>query len=87
MAEAAKVDEEKEKYCEPWCAGLLSEPRAVGRRIGKLLDSLDMVNRHVCKGEITDDAEDFRAKLLEKLRAEGWRITAGDTRWKVLPPK
>ena len=83
MAEAKKVTEE---YCKPWCAGLASEPRAVGRRLGKLLDALDTIDRNSCEGGVTESAYNLKIEMLDKLRAEGWRITAND-KWQVLPPK
>jgi len=80
------MDESETKYCEPWCAGLASEPRAVGRRLAAVLDALGGVNRNVCQGAVESDCEDLKRTMIEKLRAEGWRVTVGE-KWKVLPPK
>lgn len=78
----------KTEYCRPWNAGLSSEPRAVGRRLGKLLDALaDQINDHIVQGQITQDCWQFRMKLLDKLKADGWRITIPHNNYQVLPPK
>ena len=81
------MTEGTERYCDPIVAGLSSEPAAVGRKLGKLLDALDEVNSNICDGAVVDRVHAMRVELLDKLRAEGWRISAGDTKWKVLPPK
>ena len=76
-------------YCTPSNAGLASEPRAAGRRIGRLLDALGTeVNNFVCEGDIAEDVRQFRISLIEKLRAEGWRIKLNaSNKWQVLPPR
>ena len=80
------------KYAVPSNAGLASEPRAAGRRAAKLLHALnDHVNQFVFDGgpgTIVEDVWQFRTDLIEKLRADGWRVylSPGD-RWQVLPPK
>lgn len=75
-------------YCEPWNAGLASEPKAVARRLARLLNTLGTeINDHIARGELPEELRQLRMRMLEKLRAEGWRITQGDRGWKVLQPK
>lgn len=76
-----------EPWCEPWEAGLASEASAVGRRLGELLTALDNVDSNIVKGTLPNDLREFRLNLHERLKAEGWRITAKQHGWKVLPPK
>lgn len=74
--------------CVPHSAGLSSEPRAVGRRLGELLTALGRVDRNLASGTLPDELWNFRADLHTRLQAEGWRIkasTRGDG-WTVLPP-
>lgn len=62
-------------YVSPNDAGLNSEPRAVGRRLAKLLDALsDNVNSWIANGEIVQEVLDFRRSLVEKLEADGWEV-------------
>jgi hypothetical protein len=78
------------KYCTPWEAGLQSTSREVGRRIAKALDALSMINSWVVEGgegTIEDEFWEFRVKVAEKLRAEGWRISTPKNKYRVLPPK
>ena len=77
-----------ERYVIPGESGLFSTSAAVGRRIGKVLDSLETLSWAVCEGEITDDTRNLKAKMIDRLRAEGWRVSInGRDRWQVLPPK
>ena len=63
-------------YVSPQDAGLHSEPRAVGRRIARLLDALaDNVNSWIAAGPITADVSIFRDELIEHLRADGWIVS------------
>jgi hypothetical protein len=75
------------KYCEPAEAGLASEAKAVGRRIGHILDALGEVNNFLCDGQINEDCRELRMKMIERLKAEGWRISIPKNSYKVLPPK
>lgn len=75
-----------ESWCEPWCAGLASEPRAVARKLSALLSALGDIDSHIIKGSLPDDMREIRIALHERLKAEGWRITGTRTGWKVLPP-
>jgi hypothetical protein len=79
---------EKKAYCKPHEAGLQSEARAVGRRIGKVLDALATINAWVIDGEMVNDCWRMRRQIIDQLEADGWRIklTASD-RFQVLPPK
>ena len=76
-------------YVKPNDAGLNSEPRAVGRRLGKLLDALaDQVNSWICQGPIDEDVRRFRQELTEKLIADGWEVRVGaHDRYIVKPGK
>jgi hypothetical protein len=81
---------DKPRYCKPWNAGLASEPRAVGRTLGRLLDAIGEVNENLVEGQVIEDCRALKLCLLENLRADGWRITRRDAptyRWQVLPPK
>ena len=79
---------EKKPYCKPWNAGLASETGAVARRLGRLIDALsDEINSNICDGEIVEDCRRFRARLIERLEAEGWFGTYdGGNRFRVYPP-
>lgn len=75
-------------YAKPHEAGLASEAKAVGRRLGELLDGLSNVNEWVIeRGILTDALWQFKSQLLDKLKADGWRITIPKNKYKVLPPK
>lgn len=75
-------------YCKPWNADRASEPRAVGRRLGKLLDALaDQINEHIADGNIVEDCWIFKMDLMDRLREDGWRITVSRNNYQVLPPK
>ncbi len=83
-----KNGEDNMRYCEALNAGLPSEPRAAGRRIGRLLDTLDReVNGYIVKGQIDEDIRSFRNGLISKLEADGWRVKLGQKHWSVLPAK
>ncbi len=75
-----------EPWCEPWSAGLASEPRAVAKRLGELLTALGNIDSGIVRGTLPDELRDFRIDLHTRLKAEGWRITAKQNGWKVLPP-
>jgi len=73
-------------FCEPWCAGLNSEPRAVAKRLSAMLTALGKVDDHIIKGSLPDEVREFRMSVHERLKAAGWRITGTQNGWKVLPP-
>ena len=79
----------KLKYCVPSEAGLASAGPAVGRRIARLLGALgDCINRYVCEGQIEQDCFELKIKIIEQLKAEGWRIKAKEHEgYSVLVPK
>jgi hypothetical protein len=78
----------RKAYCIPNESGLASEARAVGRQIGKLLDTLGSVDWHIAHGGIVEDCHDLGVKIRESLIADGWRITVNaHDKWTVLPPK
>lgn len=79
----------KLSYCVPNEAGLASEAGAVGRRIARLLNALGDLNRWICEGKLEQDCYDFRVKIIEQLRAEGWRVSMreGSENFQVLKPK
>lgn len=82
------MPETQSAYCVPSESGLASEARAVGRRIGKILDSLGSVDWHIASGPIVEDCHTLGVKIRESLIADGWRITVNaHDRWIVLPPK
>lgn len=75
-------------YVNPNNAGLASEPIAVGRRIGRMLDSLAEINRWVVEGQIERDCWKFRTDLVDKLRASGWEVKLNShDKFSVRPPK
>lgn len=78
-------------YVIPTNAGLASEPRAVGRRIGRLLDDIDSLNTWAIIDDtagIRTDLYNFKYRILDMLHAEGWRVTVNARdKWQVLPPK
>lgn len=74
-------------YLKPHEAGLNSEARAVGRKVGALLDALDGLDHYCAAGELVEEVREFKLRVLNELRAEGWRIKVnGHDRWQVLPP-
>jgi len=71
-----KVTKEKVGYCVPWCTGLSSDPRAVRRRLERLLEALaNEISDHVVKGKIADDVRDFRLKLWTRLERDGYEVS------------
>ena len=77
-------------YCTPLCAGLSSEPKAVARRLARLLNALETeITGYVVTGAILEQKVTFYRQVLEGLRMDGWRITWNDNtnKWKVLAPK
>lgn len=75
-----------EPWCEPYEAGLSSEAKAVGKRLGELLTALSGFD-NIVKGTLPHELWQYRIALHERLKAEGWRITGTANGWKVLPPK
>ena len=72
------------EYCKPWNAGLQSETRAVGRRLGRLLDSLaDEINPNIASGPIVEELVEVRFKIIRSLTADGWIITIPNNRYIV----
>lgn len=75
-------------YCQPSEAGLASEGKAVARRLSKLLNALENeINKYVVAGAIEEDIWQFKTALLDKLRADGWRIENTDNGWKARLPE
>lgn len=75
-------------YAIPHEAGLASEARAVGRRLAELLDGLGNVNNFIIEqGELTDKLWQLKVELIDKLKADGWRISIPKNNYKVLPPR
>lgn len=74
----------------PLEAGLDSEPRLVGVRLGKLLDALDGVN-----GNVIEDVPDgvvghcriMKQNLIECLKEDGWNVhwSNNQKKFKVWP--
>jgi len=76
------------KYVVPHEAGLASEARAVGKRIAELLDGLGNINTWLVEPcELVDKCFEFKVDLIEKLKADGWRVSIPKNNYKVLPPK
>ena len=75
------------RYCQPNDAGLGSTGAAVGRKIGKLFDALDVISSWRAHGQIIEDCYEFKMSVRKQLEAEGWRIKASARdNWQVLPP-
>lgn len=76
-------------YFKPNNAGLESETRSAGRRVGKLLDALgNLVNGYIADGQMIDDIRTLRISIMDNMRANGWRVTVLESdRHSVLPPK
>ena len=83
------MTETKVDYVQPCNAGLQSEPRAVGRRIARMLDSnSELINRFICTGPIEQACYEFRQRVIADLEASGWRVKINARyRFQVLPPK
>lgn len=76
-------------YFKPLNAGIPSETGAACKRVARLLQSLETeVNGYICEGQITEDLRALKLKILDGLKAEGWRVklTPSD-KWSVLPPR
>ena len=76
-------------YVRPYDAGLASEPAAVGRRIGKLIDALENLDMltESGPGTLAYEVREFRINIINKLQAEGWRCGyRGGDHYKVLIP-
>lgn len=63
-------------YCKPLNAGLASETGAVARKLGRLLDALDVVNSFIVRGDILDDLYALRQKIHDGLEGQGWTVSA-----------
>lgn len=74
-------------YCVPSNTGPSSTDRAVASRITKLLNSMQGIDDHVCDGILPQKIRNLSYDIRCKLIAQGWRITATDNSWKVLPPR
>ena len=75
-------------YAKPHEAGLASEAKAVGKRLGELLDALGNINSWVIEsGPLTQACDDMRFGLIDKLKADGWRVSVPKNNYRVLPPK
>lgn len=74
-------------WCAPWEAGLDSEARAVGKRLGEILTALGSLSTNHVKGTILEELREARLELHDALTEAGWRIKArGTSGWTVLPP-
>lgn len=70
-------------------AGLASEARAVGRRIADFLNNCERFSWAIANGKLIGDIQRFRMDVIDRLRAEGWRISVDliSDKWLVLPPE
>jgi len=78
----------KHTYCNPQNAGLASEPQAVRKRLGKLLDALaDHINSNIAQGQgpgtISYDLLNFRYELIQKLKADGYEVSCPGNNMRV----
>lgn len=60
-----------------------------GLRIAKLLHALeDHINGAIGEGPLTDETRAFKIRIIERMKAQGWRVSRGASdRWQVLPPQ
>ena len=83
------------KYCVPNDAVPSSTARAVGRKLGRLLDSLD---RGIKDFDIENDApwvseelyivlSDLKSSLIDGLKEDGWTVTIPKNRYRVRETK
>jgi hypothetical protein len=68
-----------EPYCRPLCAGLTSEPRAVAKDLGRLIDAIDGIDSGNVQGRIRDDLRAFRETIIRGLESEGWTLSYDGT--------
>ena len=74
-------------YCIPEEVGLASEGSAVAKRLGRLLTALgNEINGYICQGPIHESVRELRIQIIDKLKAEGWRVKATDNGYRVLLP-
>ena len=82
----------QEPYCKPWNAGLASETPAVARKLGKMFDAMEVIDRKLVDGDIVEDLRNAALAVREHLEAEGWTVSTmngnleGGNRWRVYPP-
>jgi hypothetical protein len=69
----------------PHEAGIASEAAEVGKRVAKLIEALGSLS-WVCEGVLADWCQEMKVRIIQTLRAEGWRFSGGD-RIRVLPPE
>lgn len=76
------------EFCKPQEAGLASEARAVGKRLGELLDGLSDLNEFIIeRGTLTEELWNFKVSLIDRLKADGWTVKVPKNNYKVTPPK
>lgn len=81
--------EASKPYAQPTNAGIPSAPAPAGRRAAKLLDALSSITWAIFKeGQFTQECHDFKCHVIERLKADGWRVSVkSNDDWQVLPPK
>jgi hypothetical protein len=74
------------KYLEPSCTGLKSTPRAVARKLSRILTAMHELDGPA-SGELVNELLELRYQIHKRLKSEGWRIEPhGQDGWKVHPP-
>lgn len=81
----------KHTYFVPWNAGLASETPAACRRLARLITALGSeINSNIVQsheGSIDREIWEFTTKLIEKVKADGWTVTATDRGFRVKEQK
>ena len=65
------------KFTRPLCAGLASDPKLVGMRIGQLHDALEAINANVIEqteNGIVSRCWDFKMEIMTMLKEDGWNV-------------
>lgn len=72
----------RKPYCTPKEAGIPSTRRNVAKRIAKLMEALDQFGWPIVDGQIIDDCQNFKFKLINNLRLDGWTVNVSEKdRW------
>jgi len=74
-------------YLIPHDSCLTDTPRAIGVKVGHLLDALGDLHHHIASGRLVVDCDQARQYIISELKREGWRVRVNrHDKWTVLPP-
>ncbi len=69
---------------EEYWNGLAPEPEDED----EALQLEDHINGYIGEGPLTDETRAFKIRIIERMKAQGWRVSRGSSgRWQVLPPR